>query len=130
MTGVAQTRIRVTQLSRNVGRAHVEEIFGTYGTVKSIELPMEKLHPELIQGHAVVEFADPAEAAEAVKRMDGGQIDGQEVLAVLLPAAASGPPARSDRDRGRDRDRDRSPLRSRGGDAATAGRRRRRSSSS
>uniref|UniRef100_A0A1I8JMY3 RRM domain-containing protein n=1 Tax=Macrostomum lignano TaxID=282301 RepID=A0A1I8JMY3_9PLAT len=71
-------RVRVSQLSRNVSRAHVEEIFGTFGSVKSVDLPTENLHPECCKGFALIEFATAAEAAEAVKRLDGGQIDGQE----------------------------------------------------
>lgn len=73
------------------------EIFSTYGTIKSIEFPKDHVHPHLGRGFCYVEFTNPDEAEEAMKHMDGGQVDGQEITAapVLLPKPRPPPPRRS-----------------------------------
>lgn len=45
------------------------------------------MHPHIGRGYAYVEFATADEAENAMKHMDGGQIDGQEITAapVLIP---------------------------------------------
>ncbi|KAM7297064.1 RNA-binding protein with serine-rich domain 1-B [Ixodes scapularis] len=80
-------KIHVGRLTRNVTRDHLLEIFGCYGTVKGVELPPDRTHGHLSRGFAYVEFENPADAERAMRHMDGGQIDGQEVTAasVLLP---------------------------------------------
>lgn len=82
------TRIHIGRLTLNVTRDHIHEIFSTYGTVKSIEFPMDRLHPHNGRGYAYVEFNNADEAENAMKHMDGGQIDGQEITAapVLVPS--------------------------------------------
>lgn len=68
------------------------EIFSTYGEIKSVEYPMDRLHPSTGRGFAYIEYATPDDAETAMKHMDGGQIDGQEVTAapVLLPRRPTG----------------------------------------
>lgn len=66
------TRIHIGRLTLNVTRDHIHEIFSTYGTVKSVEFPMDRLHPHNGRGHAYVEFTNPDEAENAMKHMDGG----------------------------------------------------------
>ncbi|KAH6943221.1 hypothetical protein HPB50_017947 [Hyalomma asiaticum] len=80
-------KIHVGRLTRNVTRDHLLEIFGCYGAVKSVELPPDRTHSHLSRGFAYIEFENPADAERAMRHMDGGQIDGQEVTAasVLLP---------------------------------------------
>ncbi|KAH8037347.1 hypothetical protein HPB51_009902 [Rhipicephalus microplus] len=80
-------KIHVGRLTRNVTRDHLLEIFGCYGAVKSVELPPDRTHSHLSRGFAYIEFENPADAEKAMRHMDGGQIDGQEVTAasVLLP---------------------------------------------
>lgn len=51
---------------------HVQEIFSTYGTIKAVDMPMNRLHPHLNRGCAYVEFETPEEAQKALKHMDGG----------------------------------------------------------
>uniref|UniRef100_A0A1I8F8V3 RRM domain-containing protein n=1 Tax=Macrostomum lignano TaxID=282301 RepID=A0A1I8F8V3_9PLAT len=75
---------RVTRLTRNVARAHLEEIFGMYGALRRIDIPADRQHPELTRGFAIIEFESPGEAADACRHMDGGQIDGQEIQARLV----------------------------------------------
>lgn len=63
------------------------EIFSAYGQIKMVDFAMDKLHPNQGRGFAYVEFETADEAENAMKHMDGGQIDGQEITAapVLLP---------------------------------------------
>lgn len=63
------------------------EIFSTYGTVKSVDMPKIRPNSYLTRGFAYVEFEKSDDAEKALKHMDGGQIDGQEVTAapVLIP---------------------------------------------
>lgn len=77
------------------------EIFGTYGEIKSVEYPLDRFHPATGRGFAYIEYANSEDAEAAMKHMDGGQIDGQEVTAapVLLPRRPIGrrfsPPQRN-----------------------------------
>ncbi|XP_061765011.1 RNA-binding protein with serine-rich domain 1-like isoform X1 [Nerophis ophidion] len=88
------TKVYLGRLTRNVIKEHLQEIFSTYGKIKRIDMPMNRIHPHLSKGFAYIEFENPEEAEQALKYMDGGQIDGQEitVIAVLTPRART--PAR------------------------------------
>lgn len=68
------------------------EIFSTYGKIKMIDMPVERMHPHLSKGYAYVEFENPDEAEKALKHMDGGQIDGQEITATAVLAPGLGHP--------------------------------------
>lgn len=76
---------------------------------------MERHHPHISRGTCYVEFETHEEADKAIKYMDGGQIDGQEITVnVVLPLMKTDkPPIRRDRGgfrggfRGNDRRRDR-----------------------
>lgn len=83
------TRIHIGRLTRNVNKDHVIEIFSTYGEIKNVEFPIDRFHPPNGRGFAYVEFVNSEDAEAAMKHMDGGQIDGQEITAapVLLPKA-------------------------------------------
>lgn len=52
---------------------HIQEIFSTYGKIKTVEMPMDRLHPHLSRCSAYVEFETPEEAQKALKYMDGGR---------------------------------------------------------
>lgn len=55
---------------------HIQEIFSTYGKIKMIDMPMNRIHPHLSKGYAYVEFETPEEAEKALKHMDGGEVEG------------------------------------------------------
>ena len=80
-------RIHIGCLTRNISRDHLLEIFSVYGTVKTVEIPTVRNHNHLHRGFAYIEFSTADEAENAMKHMDGGQIDGQEITAapVLIP---------------------------------------------
>lgn len=72
------SRLHVGHLTRNVQQEHIHEIFSTYGTVKHVELAMDKA-VNLPRGFAYVEFSKRSEAEEAQRLMDGGQLDGNQL---------------------------------------------------
>ncbi|OTF81349.1 RNA-binding protein with serine-rich domain 1-A-like protein, partial [Euroglyphus maynei] len=80
-TAASFTRLYIGRLTRNVNRDHLYEIFSAFGKVLNVDLPMDRLHSHLNRGFSYVEFENPDDAAKAVKYMDGGQIDGQEISA-------------------------------------------------
>ena len=91
-------KLCVQKLTKNVTKEHVTEIFANFGTVSYCDLVMEKERPWLNMGKAYVEFEKIEEAEEAITKMDGGFIDGQEikVAKVLVQRNRSPmPPARN-----------------------------------
>ncbi|KAF8845726.1 hypothetical protein BDN67DRAFT_887601, partial [Paxillus ammoniavirescens] len=80
-------------LSRNVAQAHLQTIFGFYGEIIKIDLPLYTKSGQN-RGKAALEYADPVSAQKAVSHMNGGQLDGLVLKAELsdLPIRA---PSRS-----------------------------------
>jgi len=130
------TKVCVSKLTRNVNKGHVEEIFSNYGKVRSVDVPHVN---SISRGLAYVDYENSGEAEDALKYMNGGWIDGQEVSVQLvqplrLPPPRErlrrSPPPRSKRRtpprswRGR-RSRSRSPRRRRSGSPRTRRHRRR-----
>ena len=68
-------RLHVGHLTRNVNDAHIKEIFGTFGALKSVELAIDRV-VNLPRGFAYVEFENRADAEKAKAHMHGGQLDG------------------------------------------------------
>ncbi|KAK0408554.1 hypothetical protein QR680_004020 [Steinernema hermaphroditum] len=77
------TRIYISNLTKHLTKAHVEEIFGKFGTVKRCELPPKTHHEYFNRGRALLEFEKAEEAIKAQRYMDGGQIDGLRVKVIL-----------------------------------------------
>ncbi|KAF8204932.1 hypothetical protein BJ912DRAFT_840479, partial [Pholiota molesta] len=72
----------VTNLTRNVVESHLKTIFGFYGHITKIDLPVFAKSGQN-RGKAALEFAEPSSAHKAASHMDGGQIDGS-ILKVEL----------------------------------------------
>lgn len=66
------TKVHVGRLTRNVNREHIVEIFSVYGTVKSVEMLMDRNHPEFSRGFAYVDYEAADDAEKAVLHMNGG----------------------------------------------------------
>ncbi len=81
------SKIHVGHLTRNITKEHMNEIFATYGAIKSVDMPPDRMHPHLSRGFCYVEFEKAEDAERACKYMNEGQIDGQEVRVnvVLAP---------------------------------------------
>ncbi|KAK6625629.1 hypothetical protein RUM43_005928 [Polyplax serrata] len=90
------TRIHIGHLTRNVTKDHIVEIFSVYGTIRSVDFQMDRFHQHN-RGFVYIDFETADEAENAMKHMDGGQIDGQEITAapVLLPKPRPLPMRRS-----------------------------------
>lgn len=74
------TKIHVNKLTRNVNKQHLTEIFKTYGSIKNVDIQTDRFHPHLCRGSAYIEFEKSVDAEKAIRYMDGGQIDGQEII--------------------------------------------------
>lgn len=84
------SRLHVGHLTRNVQAEHIQEIFSTFGTVKHVELAMDKA-VNLPRGFAYVEFSKRSEAEEAQRLMDGGQLDGNQLRWAAQPESGTSP---------------------------------------
>lgn len=49
-----------------------------------MEYPTDRMHPPHGRGFAYIEYTNPEDAENAMKHMDGGQIDGQEITAAPI----------------------------------------------
>eukprot|EP01038_Epipyxis_sp_PR26KG_P011447 gene11447-15335_t len=70
------TSLFVGNLSRIVKNGHLEEIFGTYGSIKGVDLDVDR-KTGIPRGNATITFYDEKDAEQAKFYMDGGQIDGR-----------------------------------------------------
>jgi len=82
------TKIYVGKLSLNVNKDHLTEIFGTFGEIKDIDLPLQRVHQHLHRGYAHIEYVQSSGAEQACKFMEGGQIDGREIVCALVHGQA------------------------------------------
>ena len=67
------SKVHVGRLTRNVNKEHIMEIFSTYGPIKSVDLPMDRIHPEFNRAFVYIEYENPDDAEKAIKHMDGGE---------------------------------------------------------
>ena len=102
------TKVCISKITRNVNKSHMEEIFLNYGKVKLVDLPLSN---GISRGIAYVDYETPEEAEDALKYMNGGWIDGQEVSVQLVQPQRL-PPPRERRRSPPSRIKRRSPLRS------------------
>ncbi|KAL6309625.1 hypothetical protein BKA93DRAFT_925014 [Sparassis latifolia] len=72
----------INNLTRNVVESHLRTIFGFYGEITKLDLPVYGKSGQN-RGKAALEYADPASAHKAASHMGGGQLDGA-VLKVEL----------------------------------------------
>lgn len=80
-------------------KEHVIEIFENFGKIKLIDFPLDRFHPSINRGMAYVEYHTPEEAEKAMKHMDGGQIDGQEITCSPVLINRGRPPIQMNRGR-------------------------------
>lgn len=82
------SKLHIGNLTRNINKDHILEIFSVYGRIRSIDLPLDTKN-YLPRGYAYVEFDHKDDAKVALRHMNGGWIDGQEVTAkeVLRPSS-------------------------------------------
>ncbi|VDC04167.1 unnamed protein product [Peniophora sp. CBMAI 1063] len=89
--------IIIQNLTRNVAEVHLRTIFGFYGNITTVDLPIY-IKSGQNKGKAALEYDDTVGAEKAVAHMNNGQLDG-----AVLSVALSDLPIRK-------RSRSRSPL--------------------
>jgi RNA-binding protein with serine-rich domain 1 len=68
------TKVHIGQMTRNVNKDHIQEIFSVYGTLKGVDVPTDRAHPNYIKGFAYIEYENPDDAEKAIKYMNGGRL--------------------------------------------------------
>ncbi|GAA6614968.1 RNA recognition motif domain-containing protein [Scytonema sp. NUACC26] len=70
--------IYVGNLSYEVERGDLEQVFAEYGTVKSVQLPTDR-ETGRVRGFAFVEMGTEAEEAAAIESLDGAEWMGRNL---------------------------------------------------
>lgn len=73
----------IYNISRNLTRNHLQEIFNAYGTVKGVYIPKDE-ETKLPKNYAFVEYEKQNEGDKASLYMGGGQIDGLIIRTEIL----------------------------------------------
>ncbi|KAI5287310.1 hypothetical protein KEM54_006084 [Ascosphaera aggregata] len=106
------SKIVVEKLTKNVTEAHLHEIFGEFGDIQSLELPMNH-HFRTNRGTAYIVYFSSQDAEAAVAHMHEAQLDGAVLnVSIVMPrrAFSQSPPPIRDLPRGGRGKRFRSPL--------------------
>ncbi|KIN08096.1 hypothetical protein OIDMADRAFT_140562 [Oidiodendron maius Zn] len=79
------TKIVVEKLTKNVNEDHLREIFGTYGPIRDLDMPMNRQF-NTNRGTAYILYASEDNAEAAIAHMHESQIDGAVInVSVVLP---------------------------------------------
>lgn len=71
-------KLFVAGLPYDVDDQELQEMFETYGTVGSARVILDR-ETRKSRGFGFVEFANDAEAKEAIKALDGGSLEGRQL---------------------------------------------------
>ncbi|CAI4211403.1 unnamed protein product [Parascedosporium putredinis] len=83
--GIKSTKIVVERLTKNVTEDHLREIFGQFGPIDDLDLPMNRQFNSN-RGTAYILYVDELDAETAVANMHEGQIDGAIInVSIVLP---------------------------------------------
>ncbi|KAL5118073.1 hypothetical protein ACEQ8H_004060 [Pleosporales sp. CAS-2024a] len=84
-------------LTRNVKEGHIREIFGKYGVIKDLRMPMNPLF-NVNRGTAYILYEEIHDAERAIAKMHDAQLDGAKLqVSIVLPRrrfSVTPPPAR------------------------------------
>ncbi|KAF7559602.1 hypothetical protein G7046_g4542 [Stylonectria norvegica] len=79
------TKIVVERLSKNINEDHLYEIFGQFGHVKDLDLPINRTNGSN-RGTAYILFDHEADAEAAIAHMHEAQVDGATInVSIVLP---------------------------------------------
>ncbi|KAE8374328.1 hypothetical protein BDV26DRAFT_46275 [Aspergillus bertholletiae] len=82
------SKIVVEKLTKNVTELHLREIFGSFGGIENLDLPMNKAFMTN-RGTAYILYNDPADAEAAIAHMHEAQLDGAVLsVSIVLPRRA------------------------------------------
>ncbi|KAG5944551.1 hypothetical protein E4U53_006874 [Claviceps sorghi] len=86
------TKIVVERLSKNINQDHLYEIFGQFGPIRDLDLPMNRTFGTN-RGTAYILFDHEADAESAISHMHEAQVDGAIVnVSIVLPRRKLSPP--------------------------------------
>ncbi|KUM59040.1 hypothetical protein ACN42_g8094 [Penicillium freii] len=79
------SKIVVEKLTKNVTESHIREIFGGFGEIEYLDLPINKAFMTN-RGTAYILYYDPADAEAAIAHMHEAQLDGAILnVSIVLP---------------------------------------------
>ncbi|KAE8148853.1 hypothetical protein BDV25DRAFT_157436 [Aspergillus avenaceus] len=82
------SKIVVEKLTKNVTESHLREVFGSFGVIESLDIPMNKAFMTN-RGTAYILYHDPADAEAAIAHMHEAQFDGAVLsVSIVLPRRA------------------------------------------
>ncbi|KAK4227361.1 hypothetical protein QBC38DRAFT_194212 [Podospora fimiseda] len=85
------TKIVVERLTKNVNEDHLKEIFGQYGEIEDLDLPVNRTSGTN-RGTAYILYYDEAGAESAITHMHEAQIDGAVInVSIVLPVRKMSP---------------------------------------
>ncbi|GAB0133123.1 hypothetical protein EsDP_00001538 [Epichloe bromicola] len=85
-------RIVVERLSKNINQDHLHEIFGQFGPIKDLDLPMNRTFGTN-RGTAYILYDHEADAESAISHMHEAQVDGAVInVSIVLPRRKLSPP--------------------------------------
>ncbi|OAA47076.1 Nucleotide-binding, alpha-beta plait [Metarhizium rileyi] len=91
-TKVSSEPIVVERLSKNINEDHLLEIFGQFGPIKDLDLPMNRTFGTN-RGTAYILFDHEADAEAAISHMHEAQVDGATInVSIVLPRRKLSPP--------------------------------------
>ncbi|KAF0640221.1 hypothetical protein FPSE5266_10188 [Fusarium pseudograminearum] len=86
------TKIVVERLSKNINESHLQEIFGQFGRIKDLDLPMNRTFGTN-RGTAYILYDYEEDAEAAISHMHEAQVDGSAVnVSIVLPRRKLSPP--------------------------------------
>ncbi|KAJ5311202.1 hypothetical protein N7476_007062 [Penicillium atrosanguineum] len=78
-------KIVVEKLTKNVTENHIREVFGSFGDIEYLDLPMNRSFMTN-RGTAYILYYDPADAEAAIAHMHEAQLDGAILnVSIVLP---------------------------------------------
>ena len=79
----SSVQVHIGQLTRNVTKDHLREIFAHYGKIKSVDIPVNRSNDQP-RGFGYVDFEKNSEAILSIRHMNAAQIDGQEITVAMV----------------------------------------------
>ncbi|KAJ5035005.1 uncharacterized protein L3040_008267 [Drepanopeziza brunnea f. sp. 'multigermtubi'] len=82
---VRSTKVVIEKLTKNVNESHLREIFGTFGQIRDLDMPMNRSF-NTNRGTAYILYTSEADAEAAIAHMHESQIDGAVInVSIVLP---------------------------------------------
>jgi RNA-binding protein with serine-rich domain 1 len=112
---LSTTVVIVSNVSKNLTRKHLNEIFSAYGVLKGVYIPKDE-ESKLAKNYIYLEYLNKEDAEKASLYMGDGQIDGIKIkVEILTPPSekiknsdeADREASNKDREKYRDKDRER-----------------------